>query len=152
MFVRLFDCRLYDCMTVEFEGNLNKLDSSLLLRKIILLSTTAQDGSHRSIEKQNDPPWSIDYYLSTLWNMLDNSLHALVFRAVKSSQSMQSIPQKSLIVHANATAWCSPTLSCFLCCTMKRRHSSMVSTDTVLCFTRYLQGVTQTVQTSSRMS
>ena len=42
MFVRLFDCRLYDCMTVEFEGILNKLDSSLLLRQIILLSTTAR--------------------------------------------------------------------------------------------------------------
>ena len=30
------------------------------------------------------------------------------------SQSMQGIPQKSLIVHENATAWCSPTLSCAL--------------------------------------
>ena len=61
----------------------------------------------------------------------------------------------SLIVHANATAWCSPTLSCALhvpANTMKRRHSSMVSTDTVLCFTRYLQVLTQAVQTSSRMS
>ena len=78
-----------------------------------------------------------------------------VFRAVKSSQSMHDIPQKSLIVHANATAWCSPTLSRALhvpANTMKRRHSSMVSTDTVLCFTRYLQGLTQALQTSSRMS
>ena len=56
MFVRLFDCRVYDCMSVELEDILNQLESSLLLRQIILLSTTAQDGSHRAVEKQNDPP------------------------------------------------------------------------------------------------
>ena len=33
---------------------------------------------------------------------------------VNGSHSMQGIPQKSLIVHENATAWCSPTLSCAL--------------------------------------
>ena len=85
---------------------------------------------------------------------LITSCQHLVFRTVKSSQCMQGIPQKSLIVHANATAWCSPTLSRALhvpANTMKRRHSSMVSTDTVLCFTNYLQELTQALQTSSRM-